>query len=136
MKAKYILAIGLIGVLIAVVLTMYGDASSYVTFDQAALNPGREYHVVGELEKDSTMHYDPIKDPNHLEFFLRDSLNNVCKVVFNNPKPADLDRSEKVVIVGKMNPENNVFHASSILLKCPSKYNDGTLETKEYKTGV
>lgn len=130
MKTKYIIAIVLIAVAIAAIFSLYGSTSDYVTFETAALHENSEVHVIGTLIKDSSMVYDPIKDPNHLEFYMADSLKRVEKIIFHSPKPADLERSEKVVIIGKLKEDG--FHASSILLKCPSKYNDGTLEEKEY----
>jgi cytochrome c-type biogenesis protein CcmE len=36
--------------------------------------------------------------------------------------PPDFTKSEKVVVVG--NYSGDVFHASKILLKCPSKYQE------------
>lgn len=130
MKPRYIIALVLIAVGIAAIISLYGNASQYVTFETASATPGKEFHVIGELINDSAMKYDPIKNPNHLEFYLEDSTHAVKKIVFNSPKPADLERSEKVVIIGKV--VNDEFHASKILLKCPSKYNDGTLEETEY----
>jgi cytochrome c-type biogenesis protein CcmE len=130
MKPRFIILIVLIAVTIAAILSLYGSSSEYVTFPTAEQHEGREFHVVGELVRDSSMYYDPLKDPNHLEFYLSDTLKNVRKVIFNHPKPADLERSEKVVIIGKS--VNGDFKASSILLKCPSKYNDGKLEETEY----
>ena len=38
-------------------------------------------------------------------------------------KPADLDRSERVVLIGSMGADGT-FHAKNMLLKCPSKYNE------------
>ncbi|MDX5321639.1 MAG: cytochrome c maturation protein CcmE [Bacteroidota bacterium] len=131
MKPRYIIAIVLIAVGIAAIISLYGNASQYVTFETAESTPGKEFHVIGELVKDSSMKYDPEVDPNHLEFYLKDSTQAVKRVIFNSPKPADLERSEKVVIIGKVEGED--FKASSILLKCPSKYNDGKLEESEYK---
>lgn len=130
MKPRYIIVIVLIAVGIGAIISLYGNASQYVTFETAEDHPGKQFHVIGELVKDSSMHYDPIKDPNHLEFYLEDSTHAMRKVIFHSPKPPDLDRSEKVVIIGKMHEGN--FVASSILLKCPSKYNEGTLEETEY----
>jgi cytochrome c-type biogenesis protein CcmE len=37
-------------------------------------------------------------------------------------KPQDFERSESVVLIGKV--ENDTFHAKEILMKCPSKYNE------------
>jgi cytochrome c-type biogenesis protein CcmE len=42
-------------------------------------------------------------------------------VVYSNAKPQDFEKSEKVVVIGSM--KNDEFIASSLLLKCPSKYN-------------
>ncbi|TNE82065.1 MAG: cytochrome c maturation protein CcmE [Bacteroidetes bacterium] len=131
MKPRFIIMIVLIGVAIAAIVSMYGSSSEYVTFETASANPDREFHVIGELVKDSAMQYDPIKDPNHLVFYLKDSVNAVARIVFHSPKPADLERSEKIVIVGKMNEGS--FKASSILLKCPSKYNEGVIEETRHE---
>jgi len=48
------------------------------------------------------------------------------KVLFNEPMPADFLRSEQVVVVGAYH--KNTFVASKILMKCPSKYQDETVE--------
>ena len=131
MKTPYIVGIVLVAVLISIIISTYGDASTYVSFSEASERPGREFHVVGTLARDSAMTYDPLQDANYFSFYLTDDDSVTKKVVFLQPMPPDFERSEKIVIIGKM--EENTFHASSILLKCPSKYNDGTIETKEYK---
>jgi cytochrome c-type biogenesis protein CcmE len=43
-------------------------------------------------------------------------------VTYNEPMPADFTKSEKVVVIGSY--EGDSFHASKILLKCPSKYQE------------
>jgi cytochrome c-type biogenesis protein CcmE len=65
-----------------------------------------------------------------------DSLNYESKVVYNQPKPADLDKSEKLVVVGKMDLANKCFKADQILLKCPSKYNNNELKVEESAKAV
>ena len=50
------------------------------------------------------------------------------KVLYNGTQPQDFEKSEQIVIVGKMS--GNEFHASEILMKCPSKYNNGDVKTK------
>jgi len=44
-------------------------------------------------------------------------------VHFHGSKPQDFERSEQIVLVGKF--DDGSFEASRILMKCPSKYNDG-----------
>jgi cytochrome c-type biogenesis protein CcmE len=56
------------------------------------------------------------------------------KVIYKSVKPQDFEKSEKVVVIGSM--LNDEFVASSLLLKCPSKYNANKPEkfsTKTYK---
>ncbi|WP_128545004.1 cytochrome c maturation protein CcmE domain-containing protein [Larkinella soli] len=140
MKKSHILAIIVIAIAIGIIVSTAGDASSYVSFNQAAeLAQGGEadaVHVVGKLTKDTqgqitNMVYQPQVDPNHFEFTLVDNENRTQKVVYNAPKPQDFDRSEQVVVIGTMQGDH--FKADKILLKCPSKYQENKLETKEYE---
>jgi cytochrome c-type biogenesis protein CcmE len=127
MKKTYILGIALIGIAIAAIVSMYGDASTYENFEVAMENPGREFHVVGVLNREKEKFYNPQEDPNYFTFFMVDEKGKESKVVYHNPEPADFDRSEKIVIVGKMDGDH--FEASKILLKCPSKYTDNQVKT-------
>ena len=91
-------------------------------------------HVVGKLKKDATtgkieMQYDPIVDPNYFSFVMVDTNQEEHPVIYYHPKPQDLEKSEKIVVVGSV--KNNEFVADQILMKCPSKY-----EEKELKTGA
>lgn len=135
MKRIHIIGLIVIGIAIFMIVSTIGDASTYVAFsdarDNAKNGKNRLVHVVGELTKDAAgqpkgMKYEPQIDPNRFEFIMEDSLQNQELVVFNKPKPQDMDKSEKVVVVGKMNLEKNCFEADQILLKCPSKYNNTT----------
>ncbi len=133
MKRNHIIALGVIAIAVAMIISTIGDASTYASFGEAtelAQNGKKEsIHVVGELVKSqdgkpTLMKYEPSIDPNRFEFLMKDSLNVESLVVFNKPKPQDMDKSEKVVVVGKMNLEEKYFEAEQILLKCPSKYNN------------
>ena len=69
------------------------------------------------------MNYNPAVNANLLTFTLVDDAGREQQVVYNEPKPQDMDKSEKVVVVGRM--EGDVFRCDQVLLKCPSKYKDG-----------
>jgi cytochrome c-type biogenesis protein CcmE len=140
MKKTHIIALVVIAVAVMMIISTIGDASTYVSFKEARelANEGDKgsIHVVGDLLKDSEgkplgMKYEPSVDPNHFEFLMVDSLQNQELVVFNKPKPQDMDKSEKVVVVGHMNLEKKCFEADQILLKCPSKYNNDPLKVEE-----
>ncbi|MCC6721323.1 MAG: cytochrome c maturation protein CcmE [Bacteroidia bacterium] len=122
MKTINIIILIVIAVSIAIFVSVYNDSSMYVDFNTAKNNPGKEYHIVGMLNRDKPMVYNPESNPNHFEFYLKDSLGAEVKVIYSEPKPADFDRSDKVVVIGKFNDAEGDFIAQKILLKCPSKY--------------
>jgi cytochrome c-type biogenesis protein CcmE len=120
MKKTHIIALVFIAVLVGVLISMLGDFSRYETFDSAYAQKGKEINVVGELNENSPLIYEPLKDPNKFIFYLKDDKGNVREVMYKGEKPRDFERSEKVVVTGKLDGE--VFMASKILMKCPSKY--------------
>lgn len=123
MKKTHILAIIVIAVAIGAIMTTVSDSSIYSNFKEAIENPGKEYHVVGQLNKDAEMVYDPEVDANLFSFSMVDNNGDEQLVAFAGSKPQDFERSEQIVLIGKY--ENDTFQASKILMKCPSKYNEG-----------
>ena len=128
MKKSSILGIVAIAVLIAIIISIYGDSSTYASFTEAQTTDS-ELHVVGQLNKEKELVYNPIENANYFSFFMLDEEGKECKVVFNGSKPQDFERSEQIVLTGRMVGEE--FHASKILMKCPSKYNDQEIEIIE-----
>lgn len=126
MKTIHIALIAILGVGIAIAVSLYGNTSQYITFDVAkeyeTTYPNKEFHIVGTLNKNQPMVYEPLKDPNRFEFFMTDTIGNVSKVIYYNSKPQDIEKTERIVCIGRYN--KTVFEASQILSKCPSKYND------------
>ena len=53
---------------------------------------------------------------------MRDGEGVVREVHYLNPKPANFEDAEQLVVEGQL--QNDVFVAEHILVKCPSKYND------------
>ena len=125
MKKTSIFGIVVIAIAIAIIICTYGSSSSYGTFRDAQ-NTGGDLHVIGHIDKQKDMVYDAAKDANYFSFYMRDTIGNECKVVYTNTKPEDFDKSDKIVLVGHMS--KNVFHASTILMKCPSKYTNDKLD--------
>lgn len=125
MKTINIIILIVIAVSIAIFVSVYNDSSMYVDFNTAKKNSGTEYHIVGSLNREKPMVYNPEINPNRFEFYMKDSTETEVKVIYNEPKPADFDRSDKVVVIGKFNDPAGDFIAQKILLKCPSKYEAG-----------
>ena len=139
MKKIQIFGLVIIAVAIGIIVSTAGDASTYVDFtkakEMAQDGDNESIHVVGKLKKDAAgqivdMEYRPEIDPNLFVFTLIDNNNVEQKVVYKNTKPQDFDKSEQVVVVGKM--KDGQFSAEKILMKCPSKYENGKMETTEH----
>jgi cytochrome c-type biogenesis protein CcmE len=137
-KPFHLAGLVVIAVAIGIIVSTSGDASTYVSFkeaiDMASKGDDDKVHVVGQLPKDGSgqiqgMEYDPVKDPNLFRFVLVDEKKMPKEVIYFKPKPADFERSEKVVVVGAM--KGNYFEADKILMKCPSKYQEGQVEGGE-----
>lgn len=120
MKKTQIVLLVLIMGAIAVLISVFGDFSSYETFASASKRPGKNYYVIGTLEKGREMTYDPKVDANHFTFFAKDKSGKMNKVIFNGEKPRDIEKSEQIVMMGYADGE--VFRCSRIQMKCPSKY--------------
>ena len=122
MKKIHIIGIIIIAVAIGAIMTAVIDASTYVDFLTADKNPQKEFHVIGKLDLNKEMTYDPQKDANLFTFYATDTLGNEKKVILHKSKPQDFEKSEKIVMIGKS--DGNEFHAKDVLMKCPSKYNE------------
>lgn len=120
-KTHIILLVGIAAVIVGL-LTFSADFSTYDTIGSAKEKQGKFVHIIAKLDKSHPVEYDAIKNPNYLTFYAVDSLGGQTKVVYNNSKPTDLEKSERLVMKGKMGAEH--FECSDILLKCPSKYKD------------
>lgn len=108
---------------------MVSDSSTYETF--ASAKNGNEVHVVGFLLKEKPMEYNPEKDVDYFSFFMKDKSNEEKKIVFKGTKPQDFEKSEQIVLTGKIIDDE--FHASKILMKCPSKYVNDSIQIVEAK---
>ena len=121
MKKTHIVLLVLIAVAIAVLISFMGDITTYDTVTSARQKPGKFVHLIAKMEK-SSMIYDPATNPNYLTFNAVDSSGNSIQVIYHNAKPADIEKSERIVLKGRV--EGDHFECKDILLKCPSKYKD------------
>lgn len=122
MKTIHIILIIVLVVAVAVVITTMTDSGTYSDFSAAAAKPGKEFHIIGTLNRAKPVIYDAKINANQFSFHMFDEKGVEREVVYHNAKPQDFEKSEKVVLVGCM--QGNQFIAKSLLLKCPSKYND------------
>ena len=128
MKKTHIIGIIVIALAIGAIISTINDAGTYVTFAQAKQHPDMEFTVIGELNKSRDITYDPEVNVNLFSFYVIDKDGDEQKIIFHGTKPQDFERSEQITLQGKM--VDGTFICTKILMKCPSKYNDGKEEVE------
>lgn len=122
MKRSYLIALVIVALAVGAIVASIADSSTYATFETAIDNPGKTYHVIGKVNFQKPFEYDPHANANLFCFYMTDSLGVEEKVCYNNTKPQDFEKSEQIVVVGKMSDKQ--FVAEQVLMKCPSKYTE------------
>jgi cytochrome c-type biogenesis protein CcmE len=133
MKKGSIFGLVVIAIAIAVIMSVISKSSSYSTFKDAK-NINAELSIVGHLDKQKELYYDAAKDANYFSFYMKDKKGTECKVVYTGTKPEDFEKSEQIVLTGQMSGDE--FHASKILMKCPSKYTQDKINSDSAKTNI
>lgn len=122
MKKYHILLIVVLAIIVSVFISTADTSSEYADFGKAQKNQEIEYTVIGNLNQEKPIEYNPNLNPNLVTFYMIDKEGKEFKVVLNSSKPQDMERSEDVVVKGRC--KDDVFYANTILLKCPSKYQE------------
>ncbi|HTB06999.1 MAG TPA: cytochrome c maturation protein CcmE [Bacteroidia bacterium] len=130
MKKTYIIAIIVIAIAFGVILASLSNNSTYASFKEASAHENSTFHVVGKLDRAKPFLYDPHINPNLFTFYLIDKDGTERKVTLGRPKPDDFEHSDQIVVIGKAQGTDE-FAANDVLMKCPSKYNDGTPTEKK-----
>ncbi len=132
-KVKFIIG-GLLIVVAVAYLIYTGIQSSsayYLTIDElhakSATMVNRQVRVAGLVDT-------PSVDYNHKELILKFDIVSETgarlTIVFNGPKPDQINsEGAEAIVEGEFDGE--VFQAKSLLLKCPSRYEDGEQEIQQ-----
>jgi len=121
MKNKYIVG----GVIIVIFFGLMGylftqtNISYEKNFSQV-MNTSKTIKATGSMVKSQNYQYD--KKNHILKFWLKDDEGVVMKVVYKGSIPNNFESASTLVVTGKY--VNGYFHASDILTKCPSKYQE------------
>jgi cytochrome c-type biogenesis protein CcmE len=119
LKPAYI--IGGIVVLVAVVLggvAFSNTLTPYVSIAEARA-ANRNVQVHGYLKE--SLGYD---DTGHFRFIIVDDAGDELTIVYEQPRPANFEQASGFVAVGRYEPQEGVFRATKLLVKCPSKYQE------------
>jgi len=128
-KIKFI--VGGVVIALAVVYLIYAGIQSssayFLTVD--------ELHAKGEAIHNRTVRVSGEVDAETINFNNRDLIlafdvtsdtGDRMHVVFNGPQPDQMREGAEAILEGKY--DGNTFTAQTLLLKCPSRYEEGTIE--------
>lgn len=119
MKPKLILGIIAIVAFTSMLMINFGNSiSTYTDFETASEMKGAHVPGVWDNSKD----YGFSRETMQFSFYMTDESGETVKVVYPRPKPNNFEEADRLVVIGEM--RNDVFYASEMLMKCPSKYNN------------
>lgn len=98
------------------------DLTTQETFQTAQEKKDKYVVIKAKLDKATPIEYDAVKNPNLTVFYAMDNEGQRQKVVYNNAKITDMERSEGLDLNGYM--RDGYFECNKIQTKCPSKYKD------------
>lgn len=114
--------IGIAIIVMSIVLGYYGLSASmrpYTTSVAEAKSSNRGVQLAGFLG--SKGEYNAA---GKFTFLLQDSAGNKITVVSNQPKPSNFEQAVSIVAIGQYDDKTGEFMAESLLVKCPSKYQE------------
>lgn len=76
--------------------------------------------------KDGTIKYDSEKLILDFDVFEKESPDNIIHVTYKGIKPDSFKADVEVILEGKYDPNENLFNATTLLVKCPSRYEGKT----------
>ena len=92
------------------------NLTPYVSFD-AAMSGHQKVQVAGELVQSSSAY---VKDANELSFIMTNKKGEQMRVLYKGVKPGNFEDAKEIVVIGSYH--DGAFHATQMLVKCPSKY--------------
>jgi cytochrome c-type biogenesis protein CcmE len=129
MKKIHIVLLGFVVAGIIAMSFFIKDLTTQETF-QTAQNKKDKYVVVkAKLDKAKAIEYDAVKNPNLTVFYALDNDGQRRRVVYNNAKITDMERSEGLDLNGYM--RDGYFECNKIQTKCPSKYKDDMTQAQK-----
>lgn len=99
-----------------------GGVTPYVGFTEARASSGN-VQVMGDVFEGGSQ-YNP--EDGSFTFVITDDTGDKLKIIYSGTKPGNFDQASSVVCIGKYS--DDMFYAERLLVKCPSKYQDETLQ--------
>lgn len=121
MKNKYMFGGIIIVVFLGVMIYLFTQTNvSYESSLVKVMQSEKTVKATGSWVKERN--YEINKEKNLFSFYLKDDQGNMMKVIYHGTIPNNFESSTSVVVTGKYH--DGAFHATDILTKCPSKYQE------------
>ncbi|MDL1891577.1 cytochrome c maturation protein CcmE [Sphingobacteriales bacterium CHB3] len=129
MKPKVIVASVI--VVAFIIFGSYSFLESNVEYTDVAgaMKSQKKVQLKGEWIKEKESGFD-VKTST-FTFYLKDESGRECKVVLDGAAPNNFELALSVVAKGRYMSDENYFHATEVLTKCPSKYEAQADEVKK-----
>lgn len=125
MNKKYKIGGGIILVFLAIMIYLFTQANiAYEADFQKVMASTRAIKATGSWIKERSYQID--KEKNLVTFYMKDHLGTELKVLFTGTLPNNFESSISLVVTGRY--KDGCFHATDILTKCPSKYQEQSIQ--------
>lgn len=126
MKNKYIFGGFIIVMFLGIMGYLFTQSNIKYESDFAIVkNTDKTVKATGSWVKEKN--YDMNREQNTFSFFMKDEKGNEMKVVYEGAIPNNFETATSVVVTGSY--QNGYFHAKDILTKCPSKYEQKSVQS-------
>ncbi len=125
MKNKYLFGGAIIVVFLGVMIYLFTQTNvQYETNFDKVIASAKTVKATGSWVKERNYQID--KANNLFIFYMKDEYGKIMKVVYHGTIPNNFESSTSVVVTGKYG--DGYFNATDILTKCPSKYQEQTVQ--------
>lgn len=122
-RGRWVIGLLIIGALAVFGYTSFNQSLATYTHDYADVTRrvGELLQVPGVIDKSVPQTYDTAAGTFQFTMLDVETRAQRLPVVYGGVKPANFDEASQVVCVGQWAPEEGVFVARQLLVKCPSK---------------
>ncbi len=125
MNKKYIIGGGIIVVFLVILVVLFTQTNiAYEADFQKIMASSKTMRATGSWVKEKNYQVD--KPKNQVVFYMKDYQGTEMKVIYTGILPNNFENSISLVVTGKF--KEGAFHASDILTKCPSKYQEQPIQ--------
>ncbi len=131
MNKAYIIGILVISVAMGFTLWSFKDTMTPYTDVAGARKSETEVQVRGKILHDTARYDDAI---HALRFSIQDDKGEKIEIIYHGPKPEAFDTAKETAAHGMVRKEasgQEVFLSDSLIVKCPSKYDDNKTPYKK-----